>query len=395
MTSLPVLRMQAGRDRRLAAGSPWAYSNEIVMNAAAKALPPGTLVRLEGDDGRPHGIATFNPHTLIAARVISRSPDTAVNEEFLTARLSAALALRERLYDAPYYRLIHAEGDGLPGLILDRYGDVVSLQINTAGMERLREPLLAAIRRVLNPRSLILRNDTAARGLEGLPEDVEELGEPLTGPVELIENGVRFAVDLAGGQKTGWFYDQRDNRAAAARFAAGGRVLDVFTYAGGFGITAAAAGAASVELIDRSKPALDRVLDAAARNGVADQVRTIAGDGVHIMERKAQDRETYDLVIADPPAYVKSKKDLAVGLKAYRKMARVAATLVKPGGFLLVASCSHHVDTESFAAEMRGGLSRAGRSGRILRSAGAGADHPVHPFLPETAYLKALLLQLD
>jgi 23S rRNA (cytosine1962-C5)-methyltransferase len=395
MTSLPVLRMQAGRDRRLAAGSPWAYSNEIVMNAAAKALPPGTLVRLEGDDGRPHGIATFNPHTLIAARVISRSPDTAVNEEFLTARLSAALALRERLYDAPYYRLIHAEGDGLPGLILDRYGDVVSLQINTAGMERLREPLLAAIRRVLNPRSLILRNDTAARGLEGLPEDVEELGEPLTGPVELIENGVRFAVDLAGGQKTGWFYDQRDNRAAAARFAAGGRVLDVFTYAGGFGITAAAAGAASVELIDRSKPALDRVLDAAARNGVADRVRTIAGDGVHIMERKAQDRETYDLVIADPPAYVKSKKDLAVGLKAYRKMARVAATLVKPGGFLLVASCSHHVDTESFAAEMRGGLSRAGRSGRILRSAGAGADHPVHPFLPETAYLKALLLQLD
>lgn len=395
MSDLPILRLQAGRDKRIASGHPWAYSNEVVMSAEAKALPPGSLVRLYGAEGHTLGIATFNPHTLIAARLLTRDPADTVDTVFLAARLQRAVDLRDRLYDKPYYRVVHAEGDGLPGLILDRYGDVVSVQINTAGMERLREPLLAAIEAVLAPRTIILRNDTSARGVEGLHEAVETLGEPLGGPVELIENNVRFAVDLVGGQKTGWFYDQRDNRAAAARFAKGGRVLDVFTYAGGFGITAAVAGAASVELIDRSKPALDRVLDAAARNGVTDRVRTIAGDGVHIMERKLQDGEQYDLVIADPPAYVKSRKDLAVGLKAYRKMVRVSAGLVRPGGALLVASCSHNVELEAFAGEVRAGLSRAGRNGRILRTAGAGSDHPVHPFLPESAYLKALLLQLD
>lgn len=395
MTSLPVLRLQAGRDRRIGSGHPWAYSNEVVMDAATKALPPGSLVRVDAAEGGALGLATFNPHTLIAARMLTRDLGATIDEAFLGGKLQAALDLRNALYDAPFYRLIHAEGDGLPGLIVDRYGDIVTVQMNTAGMDRLRDPLIAALKSVLNPRAIVLRNDTPARGVEGLEEETDVLGEAIDGPVELIENGVKFAVDLVGGQKTGWFYDQRDNRAAAARFAKGAKVLDAFCYAGGFGLTSAAAGAASVEFIDRSKPALDRVLDGAARNGVADKVRTIAGDAVHIMERKAQDGEKYDVVIADPPAYVKSRKDLGAGLKAYRKMARVAASLVRPGGYLLVASCSHNVEPEAFAAEVRNGLARAQRNGRILRFAGAASDHPVHPFLPESAYLKAQLLQLD
>ncbi|MFD2264166.1 class I SAM-dependent rRNA methyltransferase [Lacibacterium aquatile] len=395
MTALPILRLQAGRDRRIGSGHPWAYSNEVVMDAAAKALPPGSLVRVDAAEGGALGLATFNPHTLIAARLLTRDLGATIDEAFLAGKFKAALALRDALYDAPYYRLVHAEADGLPGLIVDRYGDILTVQMNTAGMNRLREPLIAALTSVLNPRSIVLRNDTPARGIEGLDEETDVLGDAIDGPVELIENGVKFAADLVGGQKTGWFYDQRDNRAAAARFAKGGKVLDAFCYAGGFGLTAAVAGAASVEFIDRSKPALDRVLDGAARNGVDGKVRTIAGDAVHVMERKAQDGEKFDVVIADPPAYVKSRKDLGAGLKAYRKMARVAASLVRPGGYLLVASCSHNVEPEAFASEVRAGLARAQRNGRILRSAGAAADHPVHPFLPESAYLKAQLLQLD
>lgn len=398
MTDLPLVRLQEGRERRVRNGHPWIYSNEIQMTPAVKALPPGGLVRVEDAQGTALGTFGFNPHTLIAARVMSRDPRVTVDTGLLATRLRRALDLRQRLFPTPHYRLIHAEADGFPGLVVDRYGDILSVQLNTAMMEALRAPLLAALREVVQPHAIVLRNDSPSRTLEGLELGSEtafaEDGVDLTQPVEILENGGRFLVDVLEGQKTGWFYDQRDNRAAAARMAGGGRVLDVYTYAGGFGVQAGLAGATEVVLVDRSRPALDRGLAAAELNGVKN-VSAMQGDGVFVMDQLAGDKERFDLVIADPPAFVKSKKDLNVGLRGYRKMIRAAASVVAPGGSLLVASCSHAVDMEAFTNEMRAGLAKAGRSGRILRQAGAGADHPVHPFLPESAYLKAILLQLN
>jgi len=386
---------QRERHARLMAGHPWAYSNEIAMTPEAKALEPGSLVTLRTAAGEPIGTAMFNPRPLISARMLTRDTAAAIDRRFLAARLEHALVLRARLYDAPFYRLIHAEADGLPGLVIDRFGDALVVQINSAGMERLREPLLGAIDDVLAPRAVVLRSDASARASEGLPPEAASVIGTLDDAIALSENGCRFRADLLAGQKTGWFYDQRDNRAAVAQLAAGQRVLDLFAYAGGFGVLAAARGAAEVVMVDRSRAALALAGESAALNGVAARCRTVEAEGFPTLESMTAAGETFDVVIADPPAFVKSRKDLAVGIRAYRKLTRLAAGLVRPGGFLFVASCSHNVESAAFAEQVCGGLSRARRSGRILRTAGAASDHPVHPFLPESAYLKALLLQLD
>jgi 23S rRNA (cytosine1962-C5)-methyltransferase len=395
MSSLPIITLAPDRHARLRAGHPWVYSNEVVMDAAAKALPAGTLVRLSASNGHKLGTALFNPHTLVAARVVSCDDIAALDAPFLTARLRHALALRETLFDAPYYRLVHAEADGLPGTVIDRYGDVIVVQLNTAGMAEHQSALLDALEDVLSPRAIVLRNDTAARGTEGLDEEVLVARGALDGPFDIIENGCRFQVDVLGGQKTGWFFDQRDNRAAVAHLARGKTVLDIFCYGGGFGIQAGVAGAASVLLADSSKPALDKAMTSAGHNGIAAIVSTAPGDAFRTLDRLESLGERFGIVVADPPAFAKSRKDVPAALQAYRKLARQAAKLVAPGGFLFIASCSHNIETDHFAEAIRGGLSRAERNGRILRSSGAAADHPVHPFLPESAYLKAMLLQLD
>ncbi|HEX4193415.1 MAG TPA: class I SAM-dependent rRNA methyltransferase [Stellaceae bacterium] len=390
----PTLRLLPGHDKRAASGHPWVYSNEIQMDAAAKALPPGSLVALSTANGKSLGTATFNPHTLIAARFLSRDAAVHVDRGFFATRLERALALRHRLYPEPYYRLIHAEADGLPGIILDRFGDVLSAQINTAGMMLLEEDFLAACREVLNPRAIVLRNDTAARSLEGLAgEDRVGFGE-LAPPVELIENGARFAIDPLGGQKTGWFYDQRENRRLASRFA-GGRVLDLYCFGGGFGTLAALAGADQVLAVDRSDTALKLAARSAELNGVAARCRFAKAEAFEELERLHGQGERFDLVIADPPAFARSKKDLGPALRGYRKLARLSASLVAKGGTLFIASCSHHVETEAFADSVRRGLQDAQRDGRIIATTGAAPDHPVHPFLPESAYLKAQLVALD
>ncbi|MBI3446871.1 MAG: class I SAM-dependent rRNA methyltransferase [Magnetospirillum sp.] len=389
----PVIRLAKGRSKRLRAGHPWVFSNEIEMDQAAKALPPGALVTLMDAGDERLGVATFNPHSLIAARVLSRRAADRVDAAFLAERLTAALALRQAMFDGPYYRLVHSEADRLPGLIIDRYGDVVAMQTNTAGMEALLPQLLKAVEQVLAPSAVVLVNDSPIRKLEGLDQHHLVAAGSLTGPVELVENGCRFVADLTDGQKTGWFYDQRDNRAFTARLAKGRRVLDLYTYAGGFAVQAAMAGAAETIAVDRSEHSLALADRAAGLNGVA--VQTVRAEAFAEMERLAAAKERFGLVIADPPAFVKSRKDLGAGSKGYRKMARLAAALVEPGGFLLCASCSHHMPTETFAEEIGHGLHLAGRSGRILRSAGAAPDHPLHPSLPESAYLKALVFQLD
>jgi 23S rRNA (cytosine1962-C5)-methyltransferase len=394
-TSRPTIRLLPGHDKRAATGHPWVYSNEIAMDAAAKALLPGSLVTLATANGKSLGVAAFNPHTLVAARILQRDPAARIDRDFFAARLERALALRHRLYPEPYYRLIHAEADGLPGIVLDRFGDVLSAQINTAGMALLEEEFLAACRQVLAPRAIVLRNDTAARTLEGLAgEDRIAFGE-IAGAVEIVENGARFLIDPLAGQKTGWFYDQRENRGLASRFAAGARVLDLFCFGGGFGILAALAGGDQILAIDSSDAALQLAARSAELNGIGARCRFAKGDVFEELERLHGQAERFDLVIADPPAFARAKKDLGPALRGYRKLARLAAALVAKGGALFIASCSHQVETEAFAEAVRRGMQDAERSGRIVATTGAAPDHPVHPFLPESAYLKAQLLALD
>ncbi|WP_421996333.1 class I SAM-dependent rRNA methyltransferase [Reyranella sp.] len=390
---LPSVLLRAGEDRRVRAGHPWAFSNEILMDAETKALPPGSLAVLRAPSGEALGLVTFNPHSLIAARVLTGNPEATVDALFLGRRLAQAVALRDRLIGVPYYRLIHAEADGLPGVIVDRFGDALVVQVNSAGMELLTPVLLEALEAELQPATIVLKNDSPVRELEGLKREVTVPRGSADGTIELVENGARFVADLSGGQKTGWFYDQRDNRRFMAELAKGSSVLDVYSYSGGFGVLAAARGAKSVVCIDRSQPALDAARAAAALNGVEQTVSFEKAEVFDALEKSAGKR--FDVVICDPPAFVKSRKDLKTGAQGYRKLVRLAAPLVAKGGFFFVASCSHLVDPPLFAEQVRRGLRDAGRGGRILRSSGAALDHPVHPGLPETAYLKALTLQLD
>ncbi len=391
----PSIHLLPGRAKRLRRGHPWIYSNEVRMDAEAKALPAGGLVRVRDTSGEALGCATFNPHSLIAARILSADGEAAIDPAFFRARLETAAALRQRLFDGPFYRLVHAEGDGLPGLVIDRFGDVFAVQANSAGMERLMPHLLAALAELFTPRAVVLRADGPVRAVEGLERYVRVADGALDGPAEVVEGNVRFLADPVAGQKTGWYFDQRDSRAFVAGLGGGCRVIDLYSYAGGFALRAAAAGADHVVAVDRSQAALALGELSAASAGVTGRCRFVCAEAFAETQRLAAAGERFDVVVADPPSFVKSRKELKRGLKGYRKLTRLAAALVTPGGLLFVASCAHNVTAEDFAEVVRRGLVDAGRDGRVLRAAGAGADHPQHPALPETAYLKSLLLQLD
>jgi 23S rRNA (cytosine1962-C5)-methyltransferase len=326
---------------------------------------------------------------------LDRDAGRDIGKRFFVRRFERALRLRERLYDRPYYRLVHAEADGLPGLVVDRFGAILVVQTNAAGMDRLMPVILDALRTLLEPQAIVLRNDSPARTQEGLNLETRVAMGAIAGAVTVEENGAVFQADLLAGQKTGWFFDQRDNRAFVAGLAADARVLDLYCYSGGFAIAAACKGASSVLGIDRSEPALTLAAEAARRNGAADRVVFRRGDVFAEATALAAEGERFDIVIADPPAFARSKRDVPAALRGYRKLARLAAQLTAPGGFLFLASCSHNVGAAEFAEAVRRGLVDAGRGARILRSAGASPDHPVHPALPESAYLNALTLTLD
>lgn len=394
-TARPVVRLRPGRQGRVLHGHPWIFSNEIEMDAAAKSLPAGSIVRIERHNGGPVGTAMFHPHTLIAARMLARDPQAAIDATFLRDKIARALAIRERLFATPFYRLVHAEADELPGLIVDRYGDVLAVQANTAGMDRLMPDLLAVLEQTLSPASIALRNESPARTLEGLaPESRWVLGQD-PGTVRVEEGGSVFFADILAGQKTGWFYDQRDNRAFVASLAKGARVLDAYTHTGGFAVRCAQAGAAEVLAIDSSGPALELAARAAKESGVAARTQFRRGDVFAELETMGGSNDRFEVVIADPPAFVKSKRELESGLRGYRKLTRLATSLVARGGILGIASCSHNASVADFQEQVARGLNDASRNGRILRLSGAAADHPVHPMLPESAYLKMLVLALD
>jgi 23S rRNA (cytosine1962-C5)-methyltransferase len=391
LSDRPKLRLNPGQGRRLRAGSPWVFSNEIAMQPEYRQMPPGGLICLEGDDGARFGTFMFNPHSLIAARLLDRDPAAEIDPAWLRARLREAIGLRERVCDTAFHRLVHAEADRLPGLVIDRYDDVAVLQANTAGMDRLMPLIVEALAELLPLRAVVARNDAPARRQEGLAESVA-LAFGTDASAEVLEGGVRFPIDPLGGQKTGWFFDQRPNRDHVAALARDARVLDVFCHIGAFGLRCAAASAREVTLVDSSAPALAQAEQAAALNGVGDRVQVRRADAFDAMAAMAG--EQFDIVVCDPPAFARSRKDADAGLRAYGRMARLAAPLVAPGGFLFVASCSYHAPLEAWCAQIAFGLHRARRDGRILFTGGAGPDHPVHPHLPETAYLKTQLIQV-
>jgi 23S rRNA (cytosine1962-C5)-methyltransferase len=387
--------LKPGAQRRLKAGHPWIYSNEVDMDQAAKALAPGSVVTVTDAGGQLLATAHFNSRTLISARVLSQGPDVAVDTSFVADRLRAALRLRERLFDRPFYRLIHAEADGLPGLIVDRFDDACVIQPNTAGMENVTDAITAALKDVVGARTVILRGDSNARALEGLDDQVKCLFGSADAAVAVEENGAIFFADLMSGQKTGWFFDQRDNHAFMAGLARESTMLDLYTHTGGFAIPAARAGAKAVLGVDRSASSLELATKAATTNDVSARCTFERAEVFPFLEAALARKAVWDIVIGDPPAFVKSKKDLKVGLQGYRKLARLCAGVTAPGGILFMASCSHNAPLEEFTAAVARGISDAGREGRIIRTAGAAPDHPVHPHLPESAYLKAVVLQLD
>lgn len=389
----PVLRLKAREGRRVRAGAPWIFANEIAIDANTKSLRPGSLVNVEGDDGRTFGAGYYNSNSLIAVRLFEAPPDAEIDQRFFAVRIGRALALRNALFERPYYRLVHAEGDRMPGIAIDRFGGTLSVQITTAGMESLLDPILAALDEILAPEAIVLRADSAARAREGLSSYVRSVKGNPAPLISLEENATRYFSDLLGGQKTGWYFDQRDNRAFVAGLAGGKSVLDVYCHSGGFALAAARADARQVTGIDSSAPALALAEEAAAVNDVF--CRWLKSDAMEELERLSDAQERFDVVVCDPPPFVKSRKDLEAGARAYRKLARLAAGIVSPGGFLALASCSHNISSDRFASECATGIARASRRASIVRQSGAGPDHPVHPALPESAYLKMLTYAVE
>ena len=392
---IPTIRLQPQRHKRVANGHPWVYSNEIVMDGAAKGGEAGRIVLFTTHDGGHLGVGSYNPHTLIAGRIFDRAPLAVIDGAWLRKRLQNALNVREKLIPEPFYRLVHAEADGLPGLVVDRFGPHFSVQLNSAGMHKLGAEIEAALVELFAPESIILHNESSVRALEGLAQGVSVSRGNLKGPVEVRENGLTYFADLIEGQKTGWYFDQRDNHALVARYAAGARVLDLYCHAGGFGLLAAKAGAAAVVGVDSSQPALDLAAKAAAHNGVTAPCAWRRADVFEELERLVAAKEKFGIVIADPPPFVKSRKDVASGARGYRKLARLAAQVTAPNGLLFIASCSHNMELPQFTEEVARGLFEAKREGRILHTVFAAPDHPVCPPVPESGYLKGLLLQVD
>jgi len=394
-TPLTFLRLKKNEDHRLRAGHVWIFSNEVDTSATPLTqFEPGQPILIEDAKGQVLGSGYVNPHALICARLVSREPKYMLDQSLLTHRLKVALSLRERLYDTPYYRLAFGDSDGLPGLVVDRYGDILVAQITTAGMEWLKNEIVAALTKVIRPNAILFRNDASSRELEGLPSYVETALGEIPENVIVVENGLKFSVPLLTGQKTGWFYDQRPNRARFRHYVKGRRVLDVFSYLGAWGIQAAAAGAESVLCADSSPRAVDGILHNAELNGVTAQVSAEREDAFDLLRRLRAARERFDVVVLDPPAFIKRKKDIKEGTQAYQRLNQMAMQVLSKDGILISCSCSYHLHRDSLRDILLKGSRHIDRFLEIIEEGHQGPDHPMHPAIPETGYLKAFFARL-
>jgi 23S rRNA (cytosine1962-C5)-methyltransferase len=395
---LPALRLKRNEDRRLHAGHLWIFSNEVdTQQTSLTKFKAGDLVRVLAHNDRALGLAYVNPQSLISARMLGtwKIPDTA----WLAARIRTALSLRERLYAAPYYRLVYGESDGLPGLVVDRYGSACVVQIGTAGMERLKPQIQQALEQVLRCEALLFKNDGSTRDMEGLPSYVEAAKGRFDELSLVVEDGLEFQAPLAEGQKTGWFFDQAANRRALTKYVReGARVLDVFSYVGAWGVRAAHSGAREVLCVDSSAAALELAASNGERNRLkpnGGKLTTVKGDAFDVLEDLAKKRARFDLVIIDPPAFAKRKKDVPKALAAYKRLNQLAMQVIADDGILVSCSCSYHVSAE----ELQDAIAKAARSAdrhlQILEAGGQAPDHPVHPAIPETRYLKTYFCRVN
>ncbi|WP_417807522.1 RSP_2647 family RNA methyltransferase [Thioclava sp.] len=392
----PVIRLRPKAEvRAIRHGFPWVFADELVVDRRTKAIVPGTIATLEDAERVPLGTVTVNPNSKIIARMLDRDPEAQIDRAWIAARLERALAMRARLFDQPFYRLVHAEADGLPGVIIDRFGDAAVIQPNAAWSEVMIEDLAAALCDVTGVKNVLKNASGRARTLEGLSEETVLLRGSLEAPIEVPMNGATYLADLLGGQKTGLFYDQRPNHAFAARLAKDARVLDVFTHVGGFALAALAGGASQALAVDSSAPALALAEKGADLMGAFDRFTIRKGDAFEQLEALGAEGAQFDLVICDPPAFAPAKSALHSGLRAYERIARLAAPLVAPGGYLVLCSCSHAVDLTQFRSSCTRGIGKADRSGQLIHTGFAGADHPMQPQLAESGYLKALFYRLD
>lgn len=393
---LPVLRLKPKADaRRIRHGHPWAWSDELVLDRRSKSIAPGALAILEDATRTPIGIGVATVDAKIALRILDRNPAAVIDAAWLRARLAAALSFRQALFDAPFYRLVHAEGDALPGLIIDRFGDTLVIQPNAIWVEERLDMIAEILEDLTGATCLIKNGQSRARALEGLAEESAILlGTAPDAPLPVVMNGATYLADVMGGQKTGLFYDQRPNHTFVAGMAKGAEILDVFSHVGGFALAALANGAARAVAVDASAGALELAQGGARAMGMDDKFATHKGDAFAVMETLAQDPARFDIVVADPPAFAPSKTSLTPGLRAYERVARLAAGLVKPGGTLVLCSCSHAADLTKFRAACLRGIGRAGRDPRLIHTGFAGPDHPQHPALTETGYLKILGFRL-
>ena len=394
-TTYPALYLKRGEDARLRAGHLWVFSNEVdVQRSPLTGFTPGEICVIADTHAKPIGIGYVNPNSLIAARMLQRGIAHALDRSLIVHKLKIALGLRERLYAEPYYRLVFGESDGLPGLTLDRYGDVIVGQTTTAGMERLKDDVAAAVVKVIKPCAIVWKNDAGIRAMEQLPSYADIGYGELSAPVVAREGGLEFRIDPIGGQKTGWFYDQRSNRDQLATYVSGKRVLDVFSYLGAWGLRAAAGGASEVVCVDASASAVEAIGHNAERNGLADRVRAIKADAFEYLKSLREAREHFDVVILDPPAFVKRKKDFTEGRIAYRRINEMAMQILAKDGILITCSCSYHMPRAVLLDGIQQGARHLDRTVQVLSRLQQAPDHPVHPAIPETDYLKGFICRV-
>lgn len=390
MTHLPLI-LRKNEERRVRLGHAWVYANEINTGATPlKGLAAGDLVTLCDYRERPLGLAFADPHALICARLVSRSADDVIDEDFFQRRLATALALRERLFDRPFYRLAYGDSDGVPGIVVDRYDRHLVVQLTIPGTQARAEMIVAALVTLLAPEGVLVQTPGSAPDSDDA-ETAAVLHGTVPDTLDVEEYGVHFVCAAHGGQKTGWFYDHRPGRRRLAELARGQRVLDVFSYVGGWGVQAAVAGAAAVTCVDASAAALTLAGANAERNAVAERVRTVQGDAFDVLRDLGQAGERFDVVVLDPPAFIKRRKDQQAGEAAYRRLNGQAMALLAPDGLLFTASCSLHLPSERLLEIAGGAAHKAGRTLQLLEQLGQGPDHPVHPVIGETRYLKTLL----
>lgn len=391
----PTLTLNSGAEKRLRRGHHWLYNNEV--NTAVSPLSdiePGAMADVIDARGKALGSFMINPNALICGRLVSRRSGRDLSSSLIKSRLKQALAIREQCFKEPCYRWVYGDSDGLSGLVVDRFGDILCVQVSTAGMEQQLPVILDHLQRLVQPSGILLKNDGKMRTVEGLESYVSVASGNIPDSVPLIENGVNFVAPLMTGQKTGWFYDHRPNRALAAKWSEGKTVLDVFSYLGGWGITCAAQGAAHVTCADVSSLALEGVHENARLNNCTDRVSTLQGDAFDLLTQLQQEKQRFDVVIVDPPAFITRRKDIAAGERAYQKLIDQAMKLVNHGGLLVSASCSMHLQESRLRDMIRSGARSLERHAMLLAEGSQGADHPVLPAVPETRYIKAMFAQI-